>query len=312
MRTVGASRAMSDDPLSLYLADVGHHRLLTKADEVRLAQQIEHGRTAQALLQQGQLPVGTTSELRRACRLGEEAYQTFVRSNLRLVISIARCYQTSSSVSLVDLIQEGNLGLMHAVDRFDWRKGFKFSTYASWWIRQAISRGIANTCRTIRLPADAHEVLRRVHRARGELEPRLGRPPTVAELAIELDVSEKVVADVVRYAPDPLSLSEPLHPDGDALLGDNLADANVESPADAAVVAYLPREIERLFAVLTERDRLILTLRFGLDRGEPRTLQEVGEHLNLTRERIRQLEARALSKLRSSHHAHGLNLASTN
>jgi RNA polymerase sigma factor (sigma-70 family) len=313
MGTVGASHAMSDDPLSLYLADVAHHRLLTKADEVRLAQQIEAGRVAESRLQSGlPLSAATTGELRRACQLGDDAYQEFVRSNLRLVISIARCYQSSSSVSLVDRIQEGNLGLMHAVDRFEWRKGFKFSTYASWWIRQAISRGIANSARTIRLPAGAREILNRVQRARHELEPRLGRAPTVGELAAELDLSETTVAEVVRYVTEPLSLSEPLHPDSHALLGDSLADASAESPADAAVVASLPGEIERLFVVLTERDRLILRLRFGLDRGEPRTLQEVGELLNLTRERVRQLEARALTKLRSSHHSHDLRASLTN
>jgi RNA polymerase sigma factor (sigma-70 family) len=301
--SVQRSESECADLIRLYMADIMRFSLLTKTDEIRLAQQIEQGRSAQAVLRSAPLPSCTAQQVRWLCRRGERAHQRFVRSNLRLVISIARQYQ-AASVPLLDLIQEGNIGLLHAVDKFDWRKGFKFSTYASWWIRQAILRGIANHAGTIRLPADAHQILRRVLRVRGELEPRLGRPPTVAELAGELDVSEDVVANMLRFVTDPLSLSEALHPDRDLVLGDTLADESVESPADAAIVASLPREIERLFAVLTERERLILGLRYGLDRGEPRTLQQVGEHLNLTRERVRQLEARALSKLRAApHHA---------
>ncbi|HEX7094449.1 MAG TPA: sigma-70 family RNA polymerase sigma factor [Acidimicrobiales bacterium] len=271
-----------EDLVRLYLTDIGQYPLLTKDDEVRLAQQIEAGNAARAELEDpnAQLTPARKSQLKREVRRGEEAERTFVQSNLRLVVSIAKKYQ-ASGLPLLDLIQEGNLGLMHAVEKFDWRKGFKFSTYATWWIRQAITRGIANTGRTIRLPVHAGDTLARLQKARARLELKLGRPATLTELAAE-----------------PLSLSEPLREDGDAELGDVVEDRSAESPFEVAATALLPDEIARLLAPLDEREREILKLRFGLDRGEPRTLEEVGEHFNLTRERIRQIEARAMSKLR--------------
>ncbi len=315
-----------EDLVRLYLTDIGQYPLLTKDDEVRLAQAIEAGRQADDELRAAPrtLAAAKKRELRRTALSGERAQQTFVQSNLRLVVSIAKKYQ-ASGLPLLDLIQEGNLGLMHAVEKFDWRKGFKFSTYATWWIRQAITRGIANTGRTIRLPVHAGDTLARVQKAQARLELKLGRPATLAELGVEVEMPEdKLIealrfraeplslaelgvevempedklVEALRFRAEPLSLSEPLREDGDAELGDVVEDRSAESPFEVAAVSLLPEEIGRLLSPLDEREREILRLRFGLDRGEPRTLEEVGEHFNLTRERIRQIEARAMSKLR--------------
>ncbi|HZU73312.1 MAG TPA: sigma-70 family RNA polymerase sigma factor [Acidimicrobiales bacterium] len=288
-----------EDLVRLYLSDIGQYDLLTKDDEVRLAQAIEAGDEARRHLESApvDLAVARKRELRRAVRDGEAAQRAFIQSNLRLVVSIAKKYQ-ASGLPLLDLIQEGNLGLMHAVEKFDWRKGFKFSTYATWWIRQAITRGIANTGRTIRLPVHAGDTLARVQKAQVRLELKLGRPATLAELGTEVELPEDKLLEALRFRSEPLSLSEPLREDGDAELGDVVEDRGADSPFEVAASALLPTEVARLLEPLDEREREILRLRFGLDRGEPRTLEEVGEHFNLTRERIRQIEARAMSKLR--------------
>src|SRR5581483_1484790 len=279
------------DLVRLYLDEIGRHELLTKDDEVRLAQAIENGREARAeLAAGGKFPRGRRAELLRMADAGDEATQTFVNANLRLVVSIAKKYQ-STGLPLLDLIQEGNLGLIHAVEKFDWRKGFKFSTYATWWIRQAMQRGVANTARTIRLPIHAGDQLARVQKARDRLEAELGRHPTLAEHAAEVD-------KVLGFAADTRSLSETLGEDSDTELAEVVADPGAASPFDEAAAALMGGEIEKLLASLTGREQEILRLRFGLDRGEPRPLDEVGAHVNLTPERVRQIEARAMSKLR--------------
>jgi len=210
-----------EDLVRLYLTDIGQYTLLTKDDEVRLAKAIEAGNEALVELDAAgkDLTPARKRELRRTARQGEEAERQFVQSNLRLVVSIAKKYQ-ASGLPLLDLIQEGNLGLMHAVEKFDWRKGFKFSTYATWWIRQAITRGIANTGRTIRLPVHAGDTLARLQKARSRLELKYGRPATLSELAREVEMPEDKVTEALRFAAEPLSLSEPLREDGDAELGD--------------------------------------------------------------------------------------------
>ncbi len=287
-----------EDLVRLYLTDIGQYPLLTKEDEVRLAQKIEKGVEAREKLSTSEeLTAKEKSDLKRLDRNGARAEKKFVQSNLRLVVSIAKKYQ-ASGLPLLDLIQEGNLGLMHAVEKFDWRKGFKFSTYATWWIRHAITRGIANTGRTIRLPVHAGDTLARLQKARTRLELKYGRPATMTELAADVEMPEDKITEALRFANEPLSLSEPLREDGDAELGDVVEDRGAASPFEVAATSLLPDEIARLLAPLDEREREILKLRFGLDRGEPRTLEEVGEHFNLTRERIRQIEARAMSKLR--------------
>ena len=287
-----------EDLVRLYLRDIGRYPLLTKDDEVRLSQRVEAGaEAAERLAADGALSPRERAALRRTVRRGEDAHRQFVLSNLRLVVSIAKRYQ-ASGLPLLDLVQEGNLGLMHAVEKFDWRKGFKFSTYATWWIRQAITRGIANTGRTIRLPVHAGDVVAQVQKARGRLEAQLGRPATVAELSEDLDLPDKRVVDAIRHGAEPLSLSEPLGDDGEMERGDTVEDTTTPLPFDSVAASLLPGQVEDLLVHLDEREREVLRLRYGLDRGEPRTLEAVGDHFDLTRERVRQIEAKAMSKLR--------------
>jgi RNA polymerase sigma factor (sigma-70 family) len=293
-----ADRAGDDEDLvRLYLRDIARHPLLTKEDEIDLARRMEDGHAAACRLATGGCSPSEQAVLRRQVERGATAQRHFVESNLRLVVSIAKRYQ-ASGMPLLDLVQEGNLGLMHAVEKFDWRKGFKFSTYATWWIRQAITRGIGNTARTIRLPVHAGDLLIRVQRARQAMEVELGRAPTHAELAIEVALPVERVRDALRAAAEPTSLSEPLRDDGDTELGDVVEDTTTPSPDEQAAAALLPGEVQRMLAGLDPAERDVLRLRYGLDRGEPRTLEEVGTAFGLTRERIRQIEGRALSKLR--------------
>jgi RNA polymerase sigma factor (sigma-70 family) len=286
------------DLVALYLADIGRHPLLSKDEEVMLAQRIEAGADAREQLD-GKVPRNGESlrELRRRARDAASARRRFVEANLRLVVSIAKRYRRSG-LNFLDLVQEGNLGLMRAVDKFEWRKGFKFSTYATWWIRQAIQRGIANTARTIRLPVHAANCIARVGGTRARLEAELGRSPSRAEIADGLELPEDELAELMTRATPPVSLSEPLTDNSNSELADIVADPLAASPSDAATDALLAREIVKQLEPLTPRERKVLLLRAGLDCGEPRTLAEVGEFFALTRERIRQIEAKALAKLR--------------
>ncbi|HET6917564.1 MAG TPA: sigma-70 family RNA polymerase sigma factor [Acidimicrobiales bacterium] len=297
--TRGAAGGADHDLVRVYLEGIGRYPLLTKEDEALLARRIEDGRRAKDELERraGALSPETLRDLNRLVRDGHAATDEFVNANLRLVVSIAKKYQ-SPEMPLLDLIQEGNIGLMHAVEKFDWRKGFKFSTYATWWIRQAIGRGIDNTGRMVRLPVHAGDQIRRVLRVRADLEGRLGRQPSSAELAEETQMSEADVAVLLQYVIDPVSLATPVGADGDAELADVVIDAGAPSPFDQVAQSMLTAEVDKLLAGLDEREREILRLRYGLDRGEPRTLEEVGDAMHLTRERIRQIERSALGKLR--------------
>ncbi|MDQ6837152.1 MAG: sigma-70 family RNA polymerase sigma factor [Actinomycetota bacterium] len=289
--------AGDQDLVRLYLDGVGQYPLLTKDDEVRLAKVIEDGQAAQTAMATGSVTPAERRTLRRRERAGEEAVEAFINANLRLVVSIAKKYQ-SSDMPLLDLVQEGNLGLIHAVEKFDWRKGFKFSTYATWWIRQAIGRGIDNTSRTIRLPVHAGDQIRRLLRVRGQMEGELGRTPSPTELAAVMAMPEDQVTQLLLYGVDPVSLEMPIGSEGDTELADVVADMTAPTPYDLVAEAMMGREVAKLLAPLDEREREILRLRYGLDRGDPRTLEEVGAVLGLTRERIRQIERTALAKLR--------------
>jgi len=282
----------------LYLDSIGKYPLLTKDDELRLARLIQEGRAAKEELERtGVRAVVRRRHLARVAQRGDAATEEFINANLRLVVSIAKRYQ-SSDLPLLDLVQEGNLGLIHAVGKFDWQKGFKFSTYATWWIKQAISRGIDNTSRTIRLPVHAGDQVRRLLKAKRQLENSTGRSPSFAELAEALGISEAQVSDLLQHGSEPVSLDSKVGPEGDTELGDIVADLSSPSPFDLVSSSMLGQEVDKLLSVLDEREREILRLRYGFDRGDPRTLEEVGAALNLTRERIRQIERSALSKLR--------------
>ncbi len=296
------------DLLQLYLNDIGKYGLLTRAEEVRLGELAKLGRQAAAELARDHVAGDRRSELERKVRAGEDAARRFVRANLRLVVSIAKRYQ-ASGLPLLDLIQEGNFGLMHAVERFDPRRGFKFSTYATWWIRQTISRGIANTGRSIRLPVHAGDQLLAIRMTAGALEVSLGRPPQADEVSEALGMPSKKVAELMPYLAEPVSLSERLT-ETDLELGELVEDASTAPPDQVVLASMLPAQVADLLATLEPREREVLCLRYGLDRGKPRTLEEVGERFGLTREGVRQVEVKAISKLRRSASRHARDLLS--
>ncbi len=260
-----------DDPVRMYLKEIGKVPLLTGEEEVELAQRMEEG--------------------------DEEAKQKLCEANLRLVVSIAKRY-VGRGMLFLDLIQEGNLGLIKAVDKFNWRKGFKFSTYATWWIRQAITRSIADQARTIRIPVHMVETINKLMRVQRQLIQEYGREPTPEEIAAEMDLSVEKVREIIKIAQEPVSLETPIGEEEDSHLGDFIPDDDVPAPADAAARSMLREQLMEVLDTLTEREQKVLKLRFGLEDGRTRTLEEVGKQFDVTRERIRQIEAKALRKLR--------------
>ena len=294
-----AKRAKEIAPLSdsigMYLESVAEHDLLTAEDEVRLARDMEQGRKAERKLASDDLTPVDRAHLYRLVHRADEAKSTFIRSNLRLVISIAKRY-TGRGLDLLDLVQEGNLGLIRAVEKFDWRKGFKFSTYATWWIRQAITRAIADKSRTVRIPVHLHDTLAAVRAAQASLKAELGRDPKPAEIAEEAGVTVDKVELALGVA-DTVSLEQPVGEDG-AQLGDFIEDEDAVDPVRVTEELDIADNLRRSIARLPEREGRILALRYGFLDGVPRTLEEIGEEFNLTRERIRQLEKLALCRLR--------------
>ena len=260
-----------EDPVRMYLKEIGKVPLLTAEEEIDLAKRMEQG--------------------------DEEAKKRLAEANLRLVVSIAKRY-VGRGMLFLDLIQEGNLGLIKAVEKFDYRKGYKFSTYATWWIRQAITRAIADQARTIRIPVHMVETINKEIRVSMQLLQELGREPTPEEIAEEMNISVDRVREILKISQEPVSLETPIGEEEDSHLGDFIQDDNVPAPADAAANTMLKEQLEEVLGTLTEREQKVLRLRFGLDDGRARTLEEVGKEFNVTRERIRQIEAKALRKLR--------------
>jgi RNA polymerase sigma factor (sigma-70 family) len=286
------------DTVGIYLEEVSSHTLLTADDEVALARAMESGRKAQRKLDSGEeLIPEQRAKLYRLIHDGEEAKMQFIRANLRLVISIAKRY-TGRGLDLLDLIQEGNLGLIRAVEKFDWRKGFKFSTYATWWIRQAITRGLGNQARTIRLPVHMVDVVRTVQETQQSLADELRRPPTFQEIADASGLDLERVQTALEAPCDTVSLDRPVGEEGDAELQDFVEDERMPDPYGHAAEVLRRRHVWNALEVLEAEEQQIIALRFGLDGGEPRTLSDVGKMFDLTRERVRQIEGRALAKLR--------------
>jgi RNA polymerase primary sigma factor len=287
------------DLFRMYLNEIGKHDLLTREDEQRIGRVIVAGRRAATTLEADgdRLDEHAAGELAAQVAAGQCAEKAFVEANLRLVVSIAKRYQ-SSGLPLLDLVQEGNMGLIHALEKFDFGRGFKFSTYATWWIRQAITRAVANTSRTIRLPVHAGETVTKVQRARTQLESELGRTPRVEELAAECDLPCDRVVEAVRLAPHPTSIFEPLSADGEMTLADVVQDPDAVPAIDQIIAASLPVHVARLLGTLAEDERKVVSLRYGFDQGQPRTLVEVGRLCGLSAEGVRQVERRALAKLR--------------
>jgi RNA polymerase primary sigma factor len=285
------------DPVRMYLREIGRVQLLSAEEEVDLAKRIEAGLAASALLAEASAHRVDGRTLRRIERSGQLAKRRLVEANLRLVVSIAKRYVGRGMV-LLDLIQEGNLGLIRAVEKFDYRRGYKFSTYATWWIRQAVTRAIADQARTIRIPVHMVETINRVRRTQRQMFQQLGREPAVEEIAEVVDLEPDRVREILRLGQEPVSLETPVGEEEDSSLSDFIEDTEAVMPADAASLVLLQEQLASILHTLTERERRVIGMRFGLADGHPRTLEEVGAEFGVTRERIRQIESKTLSKLR--------------
>ena len=297
-----------EDPVRMYLKEIGKVPLLSADEEIELAQNMEDGAVATEKINvlKGRLD-GASEEkaeikeeiktLQRDVDKGADAKKRLAEANLRLVVSIAKRY-VGRGMLFLDLIQEGNLGLIKAVEKFDYKKGYKFSTYATWWIRQAITRAIADQARTIRIPVHMVETINKLIRVSRQLLQELGREPSPEEIAKEMNMPVERVREILKISQEPVSLETPIGEEEDSHLGDFIKDDNVPVPADAAAFTLLKEQLEEVLGTLTEREQKVLTLRFGLEDGRARTLEEVGKEFNVTRERIRQIEAKALRKLR--------------
>jgi RNA polymerase primary sigma factor len=286
------------EALALYLHEIGLVPLLTADREVELAKRIEAGSDATRELRRGRARGPAHQlELEAAVGRGEVARRELIESNLRLVVSVARRY-VNRGVHLGDLIQDGNIGLMRAVEKFDYRRGFKFSTYATWWIRQAVTRSIADTARTIRVPAHMVDAINRYVRATSVLQQKLGREPTVSEIAVELDLPVDRVHEVIRVLPQPISIETPVGDDQDATIGDFIEDEDLQQMEDVATQLMLRMQLDSVLGSLSPRERKVMQMRYGLDGEKLFTLSEIGSALGVTRERVRQIEAKALRKLR--------------
>ena len=311
-RVDSRSSGATSDPVRMYLKEIGRVPLLTAAEEVILAKRIEAGTNAcvhladlSALRELDTLEFKERRQLERLARDGEQAKSELIQANLRLVVSIAKRY-VGRGMLFLDLIQEGNLGLMRAVEKFDYTKGFKFSTYATWWIRQAITRAIADQARTIRIPVHMVESINKVHRVQRQMLQELEREPTVEELAEKVGMTVARVREIMRISQDLLSLDAPVGEEDDSNLADFIEDAQAEAPAEIAARMMLNSAVLEALGELNEREQQVVRLRFGLEDGQARTLEEVGKEFGVTRERIRQIESKTLAKLRHPHRSQKL------
>ena len=299
-----------EDPVRMYLKEIGKVPLLSAEEEINLAQRMEEGNVATEKIQLLKARMEEAEDeaekaeiqeeikaMQKDIDLGSDAKKRLAEANLRLVVSIAKRY-VGRGMLFLDLIQEGNLGLIKAVEKFDYRKGYKFSTYATWWIRQAITRAIADQARTIRIPVHMVETINKLIRVSRQLLQELGREPSPEEIAAEMNMPVDRVREILKISQEPVSLETQIGEEEDSHLGDFIKDDNVPVPADAAAFTLLKEQLEEVLGTLTEREQKVLTLRFGLEDGRARTLEEVGKEFNVTRERIRQIEAKALRKLR--------------